>query len=227
MSQGAGTNLEVFADAGGEFLTPAALIGERLAAIRAVLFDWDGVFTDGTKNADGDSRFSEVDSMGSNLLRFALWRRQRQMPVIAIITGEDNPAAQALARREHFDAVMPMARNKGEVFGRFCERFRLQPREVLFCFDDVLDLAVAEQCGVRLMIAHRGGPLLRRHVQQHSLADYITGQPGGSDGLREAAELAIGLLGSYDEVVRARTTFAPEYPEYLDQRAAVTCVIQP
>jgi 3-deoxy-D-manno-octulosonate 8-phosphate phosphatase (KDO 8-P phosphatase) len=227
VSQGAGTSLELFEKAGGEILTPPALIVERLAVVRAVLFDWDGVFTDGSKNADGHSRFSEVDAMGSNLLRFALWRRQRQMPVIAIITGEDNPAAQALARREHFDAVMTMARNKAEAFGRFCQRFGLQPREVLFCFDDVLDLSVAEACGVRLMIAHRGGPLLRHHVRQHALADYVTAQPGGSDGLREAAELVMGLLGSYDEVVRARMSFGPEYREYLDQRAAVTCLVQP
>ncbi len=38
----------------------------RLARTKAVLFDWDGVFNDGFKDAEGGSSFSEVGSMGVN-----------------------------------------------------------------------------------------------------------------------------------------------------------------
>ena len=38
----------------------------RLARTKAVLFDWDGVFNDGFKDAEGGSPFSEVGSMGVN-----------------------------------------------------------------------------------------------------------------------------------------------------------------
>jgi 3-deoxy-D-manno-octulosonate 8-phosphate phosphatase (KDO 8-P phosphatase) len=58
--------------AGGALLVASA--GElraRLAGVRAFLFDWDGVFNTGLKSDGSPSGFSEADSMGTNLIRFA------------------------------------------------------------------------------------------------------------------------------------------------------------
>ena len=213
--------VDVFRQAGGEFLTPPEQLAAKLGDVQALLFDWDGVFTDGSKDGEGHSRFSESDAMGVNLLRFAVWLARGSLPITAIITGETNPTAQALAQREHFDAVMPLAKNKMEVFERFCARFQLRSSQVLFCFDDVLDLQVATQCGVRLMIRHPGSLLLRRYVSAQSVADYITAASGGCEGLREACELAIGLMGRFDSVVTQRMTFSAGYQQYLSARNSV------
>ena len=37
----------------GTFFTDAALMAERLKGIKAILFDWDGVFNNGHKTAEG------------------------------------------------------------------------------------------------------------------------------------------------------------------------------
>jgi 3-deoxy-D-manno-octulosonate 8-phosphate phosphatase (KDO 8-P phosphatase) len=76
---------------GGVFLTPIATIKERLAGIRGLVCDWDGVFNGGAKGENAASTFSEADSMGTNLLRYALWRANGGLPVAAVITGADNP----------------------------------------------------------------------------------------------------------------------------------------
>lgn len=211
----------LFQSGGGEFVSPPSLFSEKLKKIRAVIFDWDGVFNDGTKRGAEGSIFSEVDAMGTNLLRYALWKTNGSLPAVAVMTGENNPPAVLLASRENFHFVYSRMKNKGQAFNAFCSAAGCKPEEVMFFFDDILDLDVARQCGVRMMIRRSSNPLLNRFVQENGMADYLTAHDGGSHGLREAAELVIGMLGLYDDVVRNRMTYSTEYQEYLSQRRAI------
>ena len=65
--------LKIFEDNGGKFHTPEKQFIEILGTIKAFVFDWDGVFTNGEKDHELQSRFNEVDSIGTNLLRFAFY----------------------------------------------------------------------------------------------------------------------------------------------------------
>ena len=38
------------------------------------------------KGEGAESTYSEPDSMGTNLLRYALWRQQGELPIAALIT---------------------------------------------------------------------------------------------------------------------------------------------
>src|SRR5690606_10938202 len=84
----------------GQVQTTPELLREKLSGVKAFVFDWDGVFNDGMKDEKGSSRFSEVDSMGTNLLRFNHFLRSGELPITAIISGEKNQAAFTLAERE-------------------------------------------------------------------------------------------------------------------------------
>ncbi|MBL0127780.1 MAG: hypothetical protein IPP83_10030 [Flavobacteriales bacterium] len=48
-------DLKSFRDQGTLFLHSPEALRERLRTIRAVIFDWDGVFNDGWKDIDGGS----------------------------------------------------------------------------------------------------------------------------------------------------------------------------
>ncbi|MBL7852507.1 MAG: phosphatase [Cyclobacteriaceae bacterium] len=213
--------ITLFEAAGGEFFTPPSVFTEKLKGIRAVLFDWDGVFNEGFKRTAEGSMFSEVDAMGTNLLRFALWRHHSNMPISAIITGEDNPAAGRLAEREHFHHLYFLAKDKAKLFAKFCSTHGLQPSEVLFFFDDVLDLEVARQCGARIMVRRRSTPLMSEFVRSHGMVDYFTGSNGLEHGVREGCELVIGLLGQFDNVLTERMTFSDNYRRYLEERQQI------
>jgi 3-deoxy-D-manno-octulosonate 8-phosphate phosphatase (KDO 8-P phosphatase) len=213
--------ITLFHQGGGEFISPPSLFSGKLKNIRAVLFDWDGVFNDGSKRGTEGSIFSEVDSMGTNLLRYALWKANGSLPAAAVITGENNPSALLLARRENFHFVYSRMKNKAEAFAAFCSAAGCKPDEVAFFFDDVLDLEVARQCGIRIMIGRSSNPMLRQFVKQNNLADYITAHDGGKHGLREGTELLIGLLGMYDEAVRNRMAYSNDYREYLSERKKI------
>jgi 3-deoxy-D-manno-octulosonate 8-phosphate phosphatase (KDO 8-P phosphatase) len=166
---------------GGEFVSPPSLFVEKMKSIRVVLFDWDGVFNDGFKRGEEGSIFSEVDAMGTNLLRYALWRANGAVPVSAIMTGENNPSAVLFAKRENFTAVFTGTKNKGKAFQLFCDQYKCTPSQVLFFGDDVLDLEVARQCGVRIVIGRKSGVLIKQASEQFSRAGIDHGIIQGSN----------------------------------------------
>ena len=208
----------------GQFLAEPAFIFDKFSKIKAYVFDWDGVFNNGAKNDSGSSPYNEIDSMGLNMLRFNHFLRTRQNPVVAVISGEKNTSAFALADREHFHAVYFKIRNKAEAFNHFCHTHNIQPHEVAYFFDDVLDLSIAALCGLRIMVGNSASPLFQNLATQNNLADYITYNGGGSNALREAAELLMGLSGRYDETIIQRVQYTHDYQEYLDTRNGVDTI---
>ncbi|WP_338875891.1 phosphatase [Spirosoma sp. SC4-14] len=213
---------QIFTDLGGQFVTPADVLTEKLKTIRAIVFDWDGVFNDGIKTEAGSSSFSEIDSMGTNLLRFGFWLHHGgQLPAVAIVTGVDNALADKLVGREHFHACYSQAKNKVEVLAHFLDQHKLQPQQVAFFFDDALDLSVAEVAGVRIMIRRKANPLFTDYVIRNGHVDYITGNESGHFAVREGCELMLGLLGQFETVMNERLRYRPVYDQYYQQRQAI------
>ena len=124
------------------------------------MFDWDGVFNSGAKGEGASSSFSEADSMGINLLRYGLWRARGRLPVAAVITGERNETAIRFATREHFDAIYAGVKNKITALEHLCASHSLRADETIVVFDDVNDLGMAAQAGVRLLVRRDASPLL-------------------------------------------------------------------
>lgn len=217
-----------FEDIGGEFCTSPEQIADRLKSVRVFLFDWDGVFNDGMKFGDLGSPFGEDDSMGVNLLRLSYWLNHGKLPITGILTGATNEAAEYFAKREGLQVCIRGFTDKGEAFRKFCEQFEVDPSEVAFVFDDVLDLPVAKTAGVRMCVVRRTSPLFADYVEENNLCDYLTASKGGQGAVRECAELIIGMTSAFNDVVDVRTDYGEQYSEYLALRKAVkTIVIAP
>lgn len=211
-----------FAEKGVRFHLTEAAFEMRSLAIKAVLLDWDGVFNDGFKDAEGGSPFSEVDSMGVNLLRFALWlRNDEKLPKAAIITGQHNAYAGRFAERERFHGVYMGYTNKPEAFDAFLATHGVKAEEVAFFFDDVLDLPVAQRCGLRIMLGHTATHHFQHYVETGGLADITIPTGGGHHGLRQACELLIASWGDWERVVDHRVRYDLVYQRYLADRNAV------
>lgn len=207
-------------------LVSAAELERRSAGIRAVVFDWDGVFNDGTKDLEGGSPFNEVDSMGVNLLRFGLWLKNgERLPKAAVITGQHNAFAERYGQREHFHGVYMGFLHKPEAFGAFLQMHGLNAEQVAFFYDDVLDLPVADRCGLRVLFGHPATQRFQRSAVERGAVDLIV--PTGGHALREACELLIGSWGLWNEVVDHRAGYTTTYQRYFAQRqAAATEVVR-
>lgn len=206
----------------GEFIISPDALRERLSGIKAYVLDWDGVFNDGFKADSGSSPYNEIDSMGTNLLRFSHYLASGQNPVFAIVTGENNHASFHLARREHFHAVYFKIWHKVAALEHICQQYGLQPSEVAFVFDDVLDLSAARVAGLRIMVPHASNPLFREFVLEKGWAEYLTGCEGGQNAVRETCELFMGLRNNYADAVTHRMEFTSTYQQYLATRQAVS-----
>jgi 3-deoxy-D-manno-octulosonate 8-phosphate phosphatase (KDO 8-P phosphatase) len=209
---------EIFEKAGGEFYSSPVVLSEKLASIKALIFDWDGVWHDGKKNGQGTSSFSEVDSMGLNMLRFGYYLRNTTIPTTIIITGEQNVTAFDFAEREHLDGVFYKAKDKLKTFQFIKHKYNFNDDEVLFVFDDILDLAMAKICGVGYLINRPGSPLMHKLVNENGWCDYKSYATGSGHGVREVCELTLGLLGVFESAVENRMNFSQTYANYWAQR---------
>lgn len=210
-----------FENIGGQFLSSLAEMQEKIKEIDVFLFDWDGVFNNGIKSSVQGSPFSEADSMGINMLRFSHYLLYGKMPHVGIITGENNQTAVQFAEREHLDAVMLKAKNKGEALEAFCKKFGCASNQCLFVFDDILDISATLKSKMALGVRRAASPLFYNYLIEEGICDYISGNEGGEHAVREICELIIGLQDNYQKTVEARIEFKEEYTRYLTLRQSI------
>lgn len=212
---------KIFKDLGGTFLSPPGTIENSLANIKAFIFDWDGVFNNGMKSGDSGSPFSEIDSMGINLLRFSFWLKNGSIPFCFIITGMNNQTALGFAKREHFEGIVMNLKRKKIALDLICNLHGIAPESVAFIFDDVIDIETAKTCGLSFFVDRKSNPLLSSYVKQNRVCDYISASSGGNQAIREICEMIIGLNGNFEKTIEMRINFATEYENYLNSREQI------
>jgi 3-deoxy-D-manno-octulosonate 8-phosphate phosphatase KdsC-like HAD superfamily phosphatase len=156
--------------------------------------------------------------MGTNLLRYSHYLSKEVVPHTAIVSGEQNKTAETFAKREYFDALYSGIKNKYEALQHFCRLKGIEPVEVAFIFDDVLDLSVSAHCGIRILVNRESNPAFTRFVKKNNLADYLTYSSGAHNAVRESAELIMSLYGEYERAVQNRMEHSQSYSDYLGKR---------
>ena len=210
-----------FSELGGKFITSYPNLKEKVTKIKAVIFDWDGVFNNGLKISDVGSAFSEPDTMGMNMFKLDYWLRNKHLPYTFIITGENNQMALKIANRERMNAVFLSYINKTEALNIICDKYGLKKEEVAFVYDDILDIGVAKEVGISILISRSGSPLTTNYVISNGICDYVTGNPGGEFAVREACELLIGMNGDMNKTIDTRIRFKGDYEKYLAERGLI------
>ncbi|MHB8260265.1 MAG: phosphatase [Bacteroidia bacterium] len=209
---------KIYEDIGAEFVTPIHELTKKFADIKAFVFDWDGVFNTGEKNGNGSSSFSEIDAMGVNMLRFSYFLKNKQPPLTALISGEKNESAFYFAKREYFNASYFKIAHKKWALDHFCNLYNIQPHQICYFFDDVLDLVIAKEAGIRVLVARKASTLFTNYAKQNNLADYITAHPSGNFAIREACEMLMGISGLFNETITHRMNYDAQYQEFLAKK---------
>ena len=156
--------------------------------------------------------------MGTNMLRFSFYLKQGFNPQMFIATGAYNPTAIELANREHFDGVFFRTLNKVEILPVLKEQYNLSPDQCAFVFDDILDLSLAAQVGLRFFVKKGSNPLLNQYIVHHKYCEYMSGNEGHRNAVREICELIIGLNENYEQTIGQRMEFSPTYTSYYSAR---------
>lgn len=157
----------------------------KAARIKLVIFDVDGVLTDGGLFMDHQGheykKFNSRDGHGMKML-------QETGVEIAIITGRNSPVVNHRMNGLGVKHVYQGQQDKRVAFQQLMNDLKLDPANVAYVGDDVVDLPVMRQVG--FAVAVQDAHLL---VKQH--AHWQTPSRGGCGAARDVCELIMEAQG--------------------------------
>ncbi len=156
-----------------------ARLKERLAKIRLLALDVDGVLTDGGLYYSGSGeelkKFNVKDGLG---LKHVM---QRGIAV-AIISSSNSEATLHRASKLGIIHVYIGVEDKPSKLCLLCEQLGIELSQVAYMGDDLVDLAVMKAVGCPISVADAVIP-----VQEASV--YVTSKLGGQGAVREICDL--------------------------------------
>jgi 3-deoxy-D-manno-octulosonate 8-phosphate phosphatase (KDO 8-P phosphatase) len=176
----------------------------RAKNIKVLIFDVDGVLTDGQifviPNADGHGieakGFAAHDGLGISLGRLGGLR-------IGIITKRNSQTVAIRANDLKLEFVYQGQAHKMNAIGDILARTGYTLDQLAYVGDDIIDLPVMRECGLSIATANA-----RKEVK--AAAHYVTPNPGGFGGGRDAIDFILTAQGTLEKVIE----------QYLDESNA-------
>jgi len=165
---------------------------EKAARIKLVIFDVDGVLTDGSLFLSDDGQeykaFNSKDGFGMRLL-------QDSGIDIGIITGRESTLVKLRMKELGINYVLQGRREKGPALDEMMATTGLTLDEIAYVGDDVVDLPIMSRVGFSIAVQD-ARPVVKKH------AHWITESPGGRGAGRDVCELILEAHGKWDDIVQ-------------------------
>jgi 3-deoxy-D-manno-octulosonate 8-phosphate phosphatase (KDO 8-P phosphatase) len=172
-------------------------IDQRAARIRLVLFDVDGVLTDGRVVLHGDGSESKQFHIRDGIVM--VWA-QRVGLKIGLLSARMSATTAERAAQLGITLVHQGVASKIEAYEEIVGDIGLNGEEVAYMGDDIVDIAVLSRVGLSAAPADAVVEV-REHVH------WISSAAGGAGAARELLELILRAQGRWDAIVRS---FTPE-----------------
>ncbi|HZO89674.1 MAG TPA: HAD hydrolase family protein [Chthonomonadaceae bacterium] len=177
----------------GSLEAQGADICAKLARIRLLAMDVDGVLTDGTIGYDGQGaqqkRFHVADGLGLVVLG-------QEGIAVAWVTGRRDAAVERRAAELSVPYLLQGVRDKGRALRQLAAQLELAPEEIAYIGDDWNDLTAFAVAGVRLAVANAA-------EEVKAQADLVTTRSGGLGAVREVCESILEAHGRRGDAVAA------------------------
>ena len=161
---------------------------ERAKRVKLLILDIDGVMTDGRiiYSIYGDElKFFDVqDGFGITLLNHAGIKS-------AIITAKRSRIVKLRARDMRVAKAYQGYIDKLVPFNKALKKFKVEPEEVCFIGDDLIDISILKRVGFAVAV-----PNAVEEVKQS--AHHITSKTGGRGAVREICDLILKSQGKWD-----------------------------
>ncbi|RXK32575.1 3-deoxy-D-manno-octulosonate 8-phosphate phosphatase [Arsenophonus endosymbiont of Bemisia tabaci Asia II 3] len=166
-------------------------IVEKARLIKLLICDVDGVMTDGLiymgNNGEELKAFNVKDGYGIRcLLTYAI--------EVAIITGRKAKLLEDRAKKLGINYLYQGQSEKKLAYNDLITRLKLQPQQIAYIGDDLIDWPVMSQIGLSVAVADAHPMLL-------SKAHYVTYQAGGKGAVCEICDL---ILLAQDKIENAQ-----------------------
>jgi len=162
----------------------------RLAELRLLVLDVDGVLTDGglwtTEAGEVIKRFDVRDGLGIRLL-------QQAGVEVAWLSGGKSGATEQRARYLGIRHVLTAVKDKPAALTALQQSLGTSKAATAFVGDDLNDLAVRPAVGLLIATADAVQPLRRR-------ADWVLDRNGGDGAVRRLAEEILRVRGDWQRL---------------------------
>lgn len=164
---------------------------ERAKTIKLVIFDVDGVLTDGSLFLGDDGleykAFNSRDGHGMKML-------QESGVTVAIITGRNSRVVDIRMQSLGIKHVYQGQHDKRIAFAELLQTLQLSPEQVAYVGDDIVDLPVMSKVGLAIAVqdAH---PMVLKH------AHWQTPSCGGRGAGRDVCEMLMEAHGVLQETL--------------------------
>lgn len=168
-------------------------IEQKTKKIKLLLLDVDGVLTDGRIIYDStgrDSKFFDVhDGLGVYMLKRA------GIPTV-LITAKASRAIKPRARDMRVAEVFADISPKSSIFEMILKKYKVNPEEVCFVGDDLVDLCLMNKVGFAVAVFN-AAPEIK------NVAHYVTQREGGRGAVREISELILKSQGKWQALIKS------------------------
>ena len=174
---------------------------DRARNIKVLIFDVDGVLTDGQlfflpqTDANGQQYglefkgFTAHDGLGITLARLGGLR-------VGIITKRESATVAIRARDLRLEFVYQGQSHKMEAVDDILRRAGITLDQLAYVGDDVVDLPVMRACGLAIATANA-------RLQAKAAAHYVTPNAGGHGAGRDAIDFILAAQGKLDSSIAA------------------------
>ena len=167
----------------------------KLHEIKAFVFDYDGVISDGNIWSANDTIIVRSGNVKDG---YAMQYALRKGYLIAILSGGSGDSIRSRMKMLGVEDVYLGSHRKKEIFEDFLKDKQLLPEQVLYVGDDIPDYDVMRLAGVSACPADAAEEI-------KAVADYISHKNGGCGCVRDVIEQVLRLQGQwFHEDAKAR-----------------------
>ncbi|MFM9834600.1 MAG: KdsC family phosphatase [Methylophilaceae bacterium] len=164
-----------------------AVLG-RAKQIKVVIFDVDGIMTDGGLTIGDDGQeyktFNSQDGLGMKLLR-------QSGVQMAIITGRSSKVVTQRAESTGVVHFYQGVDDKLVAFNDLVKKMNIQPEQAAFMGDDIVDVPPMLRCGLAITVPNSPDSVKQR-------AHYVTQKQAGHGAVREVCEMIMQAQGTLE-----------------------------
>jgi 3-deoxy-D-manno-octulosonate 8-phosphate phosphatase (KDO 8-P phosphatase) len=177
-------------------MTISEEISSKARKIKAIIFDVDGVLTDGGIIYDNNGlEFKKFNVKDGQIIQHL----KINEILTGVITGRDSLVVRNRCNELKFDFHHHGVKKKGEKFDQVLMEHGLTKEEVAYIGDDINDLPILMHCGL-------SATPLDGHYKVKERVDLVLKAKGGEGALRELADLILEAKGAYDTIIKRQLT---------------------
>lgn len=175
-------------------------IAEKAKKIKAVIFDIDGVMTDGKVIYEHDTKGTEEDGKPREIKNFNVKdgfiavQMVKMGFVVGAITGRNSPVVKHRCEELKLSFHYHGSKRKVEHYEQIKKDYNLRDEEIAYLGDDIPDLGVLTKCGFSVCPADA-----REYMKDR--VDFVSSYKGGEGVLREVGDLILKEQGKFSQLL--------------------------